>query len=381
MQEISSKQPKDKGSAIGTLLRVLFFLLAFIAIMFTILANMGGTSESLKKSVEDLVSTTLGGRPASVDRLVRISFFPLVGVDIEGLEVKESKENDTKVITADKLKMYMNFWSIATKSSTFSSLLVEKLNIQSGIIGRRSLEIEKMFVDHDKETKTAAIKANGKLGEHPWEAKIQVDVYGQAGGYSYSLGPNRNFSMEIEELNIGGILVERFSDYIKLSNITAGLPEKIIIGDLTLFLLENNLIKIKGKLSFGNNKSEIKPNIVIDMAKKPPVISGEIESDNLFYSDIIEGKNLQKFTARFYEIFDLAPIGWNNTAGPALPCAYDLDLKFNIAKLVLQDNSEKKNATFSIKQKDGVLNFIPTNIDIAESKSQCGQLDIFTARE
>ena len=69
------------------LLKIGVFLAIMLAIFVTVLANMGGSTVTLKEAAQKFIGESFGGRPAVIQKLVRLSFFPLVGIDAEKIQV------------------------------------------------------------------------------------------------------------------------------------------------------------------------------------------------------------------------------------------------------------------------------------------------------
>ena len=401
-QEAAEKkaQKKKDSSWVSALLKLSFFIITFLAVIFTVMANMGGNSETLKSSLQNFITGSVGGRPTNIENLVNISFFPVLGVDFEGLEVKATPESRENVIVADKIRAYMTFWGVVMKQSTFSALLVENMRVQRGILGYKRFSIEKMFVDHDKGTKNASIIGYGEMENYDWRLKLDVDVYGSVGSFRYHIGKKRPMEIEIGDLRFKGILSEKISDYVKLEQLELGMPETVMKGELSLSLLEGGILKVRGRLLSGEPLSIYKPDILIDFSKKPVKISGTLESEKLYVSNWQDEKSPAALFNYMHNMFDANNVADDGIKTPVstdpapekeeaiedisekvYACDFDFDVTVKAKSFVDQEGQEHKDVVLKIKQDDKILNFRAENIGIEPFEKPCKDVAIYNLRK
>lgn len=393
---------KERGFLTG-FLKFLFFAIAFIAVMLTVLFNMGGSTETLHKSMEQFISDSTGGRPTKIEKVNRISFFPMVGADFEKLEVRETPSSKERVIYADKIRIFVTFWGFVTRSMTLKSLFVENMFIKEGILGRKSFAVEKMFIDHDKGTRNALVKANGMLGGRPWTLKLGMEVGGSVGGYTYQFGDNRPLEVEIEDIYFKADLEKQVNDYISIKNLTIGMPDPMVTGDLSLSLLEGLQVKVAGRLMSGEQNDIYKPDVIINYSKKPIKITGKISSVELRTKDFDKDTTLVSLINEGLEIFqeNLKGDAEDQTPPPAETeknedkknkpqeqeeqkksaslCLYDFEVTYTIDKLHGKDGKILENVEFLAVNKDGKLEITPKRGETQPYAGPCENLTILKA--
>jgi len=403
MTESDPKLPGKERGFLTFFLKFLFFVIALVAVMLTVLFNMGGSTETLHKSMEKFISDSTGGRPTKIEKVNRISFFPIVGADFDKLEVKETPASKERVIYADKIRLFVTFWGFISRSMTLKSLLVENLFIKEGVLGRKSFAVEKMFIDHDKGTRDAFIKANGMLGGRPWSLKLGMEVAGSIGGYTYQFGDNRPLALEIEDVSFEADLEKQVNDYISIKNIIMGSPEPMVSGDLSLSLLEGLQVKVAGRLVSGEKNDIYKPDLIINYSKKPIKISGKVSSVEWHASDFEKDKTLVSLINKGLEIFqenlkdeekaeakpyseteknqgnkEKFPESAEKNSTTSL-CMYDFEVLYTIDKLYDKDDKVTENIEFMAVNKDGTLEIAPKKGEIQPYAGACENLPILRA--
>ncbi|MCB1784257.1 MAG: hypothetical protein KDI13_09700 [Alphaproteobacteria bacterium] len=278
---------------IAAILRFIFFVAVFFSVIFTVMANMGGNSDTLKESIEGFVSKSFGGNPAKVQRLNRMSFFPSIGIDIEGLQVTNKDDKGEILFSAGKIRIFMSFWDVMNRTPQMSAFAIEDLRAKRGILGDRRISVGKAYIDHNRENNTAVLRADGMWGTDPWTASIGLQVTGKPAAYSYLAGPEKPVTLNIGGMNVSGTITDKVKDYLRLEDFTVSLEEQkepAITGLLSFSMLDLNMMKLRGDLVAGAHKTHTEPEIVIDYDKNPTAISGTLKSENLNAEDI-QGPN------------------------------------------------------------------------------------------
>ena len=132
----NDKKKKEKsGNGFARFCKFLFFVIAFFLVILTILANMGGSNDMLRESVESFVSDTFGKRPASIGVLHKMTFFPSVGVHARNVKVLSKPEEDGgyPVVSIGNVEVFMGFWSVATSQPKFKEMVIEDVSVIKGM--------------------------------------------------------------------------------------------------------------------------------------------------------------------------------------------------------------------------------------------------------
>lgn len=272
---------KKKVNWISRLIKIGFILLAFFLVIITVLANMGGNSDMLKHSVAQFVSEMFKGRPVEVDTLNHMGFFPTVGVDVEGINVLSKPENGVPILRIEKLKAFMSFWNVATRHPHFSGLYAENIAAIKGFITPNEFTLEKLFIDHDIEAKTAQLRGNGTIGAHPWHVTASLDIFGSKGNYSFMLARSFPLRFDLADVTFEGTFINHEDNYFKVENFTLNQGNHSIIGNATLSALDKKLMKAKLDLTFLQKSNRLNADILIHDKK----ITGAATSDKIEMKD------------------------------------------------------------------------------------------------
>ena len=82
--------PKKKRNWFYLLLKITFGFSAVLLIVLTVMANVGGNSETLRQSIEQFITENTSYN-ASVGQLNAMKFFPDIILDFEKTELKEKR--------------------------------------------------------------------------------------------------------------------------------------------------------------------------------------------------------------------------------------------------------------------------------------------------
>ncbi len=389
MTESDPKLPGKERRYLTVFLKFLFFVIALVAVMLTVLFNMGGSSEVLKSSLEKFLSDSLGGRPTTIAKLHRISFFPVVGVDFNDLKVRETQATEELSLSVKNFKAFVTFWGMIVKKTEITALYMEDLNLRGGFVGKRDFSVEKLFIDHDKGTKKAEIRAKGLLDNLPWNFSLGMDVSGSIGGYKYSFGKNRPVVFNLDKLNLAADISEQINDYIKIESLSMGDEESRVTGNLSLSLLEGQQVKINGRLASGDQKNIMKPDLILDYSVKPIKFSGELLFPQTDQDSLKGEKGPLALLDKLHEIavFQPAPPQTEKddkkTSEEEKPrkkvylCGYDFDLKISSEGPPDAQSPQQEAAEFMAKNSGNLLKITPIKGKVVAYEGPCDSHPFF----
>lgn len=349
--ENDEKSNSAKGKWLGRLAKLIFFVTAIFLILVTILANMGGNSESLRGQVEGFASELFYGQPAKLKTLRRLSFFPTSGIDLEGLEIYATESSLVPIFSVDKLKYFMSFWSIATQTPYFKDLNVENVKAVKGLFGPQEIIIEKIYVDHDNINNRAHLRGNGKLGIHKWAFSNELGVQPSGKTYKYRLLEKSPFTLTLADVDVKGHFEnDRGAAYIlKDLSITSNSGE--MHGDIVLSAPSENLMSIRAALILGKQalptQSEEAPksvqpdlttNITVNFANNPIKYAGSIEVASVDSDNVLGEKSPLAIVKRVRDVLGYSAFEQNGKQIGSFLGPYDMDLK-----IVLKDSNMLKN--------------------------------------
>lgn len=371
---------RKKVNWFGRLLKITFIFAAFLLVIVTVLANMGGNSEMLKEAVAQFVSQSFAGRPVEVDKLNNMSFFPSVGVNVEGVHVISRPENGTKLLSIGKAQAYMGFWQVATQRPRFKTFYFENIHAIRGAIFPEEFLIHKVYIDHDKVKNTAVLRGEGKIGVHAWQFSAQLDVFGSGGKFSYMLSRNFLLNIQVSDITFDATLINHEDNYFKIEEFKLAQGAQSIGGNIVLSTLSRDLMKITADINMNVQSSQISADLIADLAELVNKYSGKVSSDKIVLTDILgEGsaftilsrlRDIAGYTRLQQEQNPMAVLGQNNL---------DLELSLNTIKL---PNNETVSLNAPLKLDQGHLKFahllaIPVEKEIVTiTQNQTNQQDI-----
>lgn len=343
---------KKKTNWIMRILKLSFVLAALFLIGITILANMGGSSDSLKESVERFSSELSGGRKATVEKLVDMSFFPKVGIAIENLHILSNAEGGFPIVKVGKLQVYMPFWHVAVRDPRFSRFYIEDVELIKGILGAQEFVIDTAYVDHDRETGAAKLIANGNIGPHEWKVSAGLQVDGGNGQYTYRLQKGFPLNIQLADINIQATVVNHEADYFKINDLKVFMGDIAFGGDIVLSALDKNTLKVKGQIAARPDEKEANLSLdwIIDRTQKNKSLKGTVIGQNVKFNDYMGDDSVLTVIRRIREVMGYDLIQQNTDfrlLGPS-----DLDLSFDL-KNVSFDDGNIRSLGFSLVQESG----------------------------
>lgn len=318
---------KKERRWLSRLAKLVFFLVAFFLITLVVLANMGGTSDLLRESAEKFVSEVFGGRPARIERLVNISFFPKVGIDAHDIKVLSSEETPYPVIRIGKFQSYMGFWTIATSKPRFSHVYLEKFHAMKGILNPQDVKIDKVFIDYDAVKNQAFLRGSGALGVHRWTASLGLDVLGSGKSRKYSFMTRAPLVFDIADIHFETVLHDHPDGYFKLEDVTLSSEKHHITADFALSTLGEKLLKVQGTLMTSEGQTEINTDLVFDLSQEHVKVSGGLSAPSLLFHDISASEKSQ-FLGLYKRIRHI--LGYDMVVPGVAFEGYDFDLDVNV---------------------------------------------------
>ncbi|MGH1377433.1 MAG: hypothetical protein ACRBB3_01300 [Alphaproteobacteria bacterium] len=360
MTEESHLLDKKEKNWLSRILKLTFFICAFILVGITVLSNMGGSNDSLKESVERFASNVFGGRKTSVSKLVYMGFFPRIGFDAEGINVMSTPEDGHIIAHIGKIQAFMPFWNVVTQTPEITSFYLEDFTTVKGALASKELHIEKMFIDHDLGTQTAKLRGNGKIGVHHWSFAADMEIFGKKGNYTFSFEKSFPLVFDIADIHFEGKIVKHDSSYYKLEDFKLSSGDNALEGNIIFSLIGEELLKVKGDVAVSGGKSIVSPDVIFDYSNSPAKISGKVMSDHIVYSDLNDEGSAFHILKRLYDIvgYGDVPKGKASFLGN-----YNLDVILEFKSIRFPDIL-LNNLTFPILQSNAGIKFGPIHGDL-----------------
>lgn len=342
--EPKQKKAKTPYEWFMLFLRITFFISAFILVVITVLANMGGSSETWKEGVRSFISEISGGRTVKLDKLNNLTFFPTVSVDVQGAKIYADEDAEIPLISVGNFRLAMPFWNVATRSPLITDFYIQDVSTIKGVFMPAEFEIDKLFIDHDQESEKAVLRVNGKIGLQAWSIQAGLDVQKTLSGKNtYIISPKSPFRFNFADIHIKGVYDHASSRRMKIENIELTSGQQLMSGDITLSSLGDKLIKFTAEFNIGNNRSVIATDLVIDISRKQGAlfhISGDINSKKLDIEDISGNKSIWNVISRLRELMGYSIELGDGKENPGLPFSrHDLDLHVFLENVTAPGNS------------------------------------------
>ena len=357
--EPKNKKHKSPFQLLIGLMKVCFFLCAFILVILTVLANMGGSNETLHEGVRGFMSELVGKRPVSLGKLNYMGFFPTVRLDAEDIGVYAKAEDDVALMHLGKIRLSMPFLDVATKTPRITEFYVEDLNAIKGVLMPHEFSLEKMFIDYDQEGAEATLRANGKIGLQTWSFEADLEVHTGINRTSYILAPQARFAFDLADFHIKGVYDHASSSHFKIKDFEIHSGDKVINGDISISALSDNMMKLKGMLSLQNGQSILEPDFIIDLSHKdgvPTKISGEIKAEKLALADVLGPQSVFSILTRLRKLMGYDGIVHRIDGPSAFLGTHDLDLHVFLRN-VNAGNAVYDALSFDLLQKSGKVHF------------------------
>ncbi len=282
----NDKKKKEKsGNGFARFCKFLFFVIAFFLVILTILANMGGSNDMLRESVESFVSDSFGKRPVTVGVLHKMTFFPSVGVHARNVKVlsKPEEEGGYPVVKIGNIEVFMDFWSVASSQPKFKKLVIEDVNAIKGMFIPEEFVIDHIYVDHAPGEDRAELIGSGKTGVHDWSLNVEIDTVNSFSGKRFILGETLPFTLNIADVNFKGDFSKGGNEYFKFDDVVISNGDRLITVNLSAYTVSDGLLKVRGLVKDNHVGTEYHLDLLMDRSKRPYDVTGDITIENAVF--------------------------------------------------------------------------------------------------
>jgi hypothetical protein len=277
----------EKGSALLFWSKVLFFVIVFLVVVFSVLSSLGGNSDVLKSAIEQYLSGALRGQ-GKVEKLHQMTFFPYMSVDAEGLSVVDPKNESRTVFNAERIQIAMGFWDMTFSSGKIKTFNLQKLRALPGVITQPGLMVNSAAIIDEGDQ--AYFRADGKIGISPFKISVTMETLGFSGNKKYRFGDTRDFKISLGSIEMSGTLESDNPENYVIKNFDIRRENLKITGNAELFAGSGGRMKLKGDFVLPAG-TQAKPDILFEfLDKKPLKISGAVEISNYIDQDLADLK-------------------------------------------------------------------------------------------
>src|SRR5262249_31243184 len=146
--KVRAMQGKKEKRWISLGLKTIFFAVAFFLIIFTVMANMGGSSDTLRESIEQFISESTGYK-ARVGHLSAMTFFPDISFNFENMELYGESSAEPAVYTGS-VKVALDFWDVMMNTGKIKTFNIRKFRALPGVIFESAFALDELAIT-DKE--------------------------------------------------------------------------------------------------------------------------------------------------------------------------------------------------------------------------------------
>jgi hypothetical protein len=281
-QEPITGEPK-KGGCLSLIIKFFIFLVLLGAVLIMVLSALGGKSDALKGSIEQFLGQRFGGI-ATIDTLHQMTFYPYIGADFEGIRISRGDGDTQMVMRADRMSAAIGFWDIALGTGKIKALRVDNLLAVPGTLMNRGVTINRFALIDEGDR--AFLRGDGKIASDAFRFEAEMQKSGQGKRRKYYFGDERPFSMQWGALQVSGIIRNMTSDKLEIHEFLLhdGAAAKLS-GQLDVFHGGGYRVKLQGELNFAGG-SVLYPDILFDMDRQDPQVSGALDFTPLNSSDL-----------------------------------------------------------------------------------------------
>lgn len=259
------------------LVKALLFAGITVFVLLTVLSFLGGNGESYKNVIEQILTEQFR-RPATIETLNEMRFYPNFTVDVDGLKIARGEGVTQSVLEAGKIQIAMNFWDVAFSTGRIKTFNIENLKADEGILLAKPLTIERMAILHP-DGGPPSLQGNGTLGGERWNIIIEGKAHGRARNLSYDFShDNRRITAALGDFRITGQAETEKTERggLRLNDAAIAYPEEFLTGSL-LFDVENNIARITGDLQTVSAAApvNIQPGFSVNFQTRRPTIEGK----------------------------------------------------------------------------------------------------------
>jgi hypothetical protein len=265
---------EPKKSWFSFFLKMIFFISAFLLIIFTVLANMSGSGDTMKQAVEGFFSDATGYR-ASIAKFNRLVFFPDIIIDFEQMDFFDGDETTSPVATIGKLHLAMSFWDVMFSTGKIRRMNLEDVTANQGVLIPSAVNIKTARV-FDEGDNAALLEIKGSIEDQPLEIRSDMKAFGVAPWKTYRFGPERNVFLKLGDLQASAIIKSQAYEGFRLEEIKIEMPESVAEGFIGVRDRGYQNFAVTGEITLKENGSVFQPDLMLNLEESLPLVSGKI---------------------------------------------------------------------------------------------------------
>lgn len=281
----TQEEQKKKKHWLWRLVKFVLFVVVFLIVIFTVIANMGGSGPVLKGAIEDFLSDATGYK-AEIETLNRMTFFPNISVDVENVALRDI-ETAGRAVSVDKARISFGFFDVAFSTGKIRLLDVRGVSAAPGIFMEQPVSVEYFSILKDDRNESAKpfLGAKGVIGQSAFDVRIGAQESGSVYNPKYALAKDEPFQASLGPLSATATLKRPGSgDFLfkDFELVRGGRP--FTNGDLHI-KRRGGTVKLQGQLKLLPSGTRLEPDLTIEPGEAGR-ISGTLESPVFYLEDI-----------------------------------------------------------------------------------------------
>jgi hypothetical protein len=297
-EDVKHEIVKAKGSWLYFLSKVLFCIIAFLLVIFTVLGNMGGNSDFHRETIEQFASETTGFR-AKITNLINLTYFPTISMDFEDMDLFNDPVIDTTVVHIDKAQVALSFWDVASRSGKIKVLNVRGIHVSPGVFLDKKITMEH-FAINDTDKTHGGLDGQAYVGNTALVFSMEMAASGDGAGRKYWFPPRRGLRVDLGDIKISAVLQNAINPYLSFQDLKISREGKgILTGRLDISKRRAREVTITGELKSQQNGTLFKPDLIFD--RSTGKLTGTIASENFNPADFAAGSAMDALIKRFVQ--------------------------------------------------------------------------------
>lgn len=192
---IAEERARRRKNPWWRLFKVMMVLSLFVLIFLWVLASIGGSSDTLKKGVEEYLGS-VSGYDTTVENFDHLKFFPNLSLKAANIVFRDGSNVTGGVKLLD---FSVPFWSVILKRPRFNHLNVEDLVVLKAATKDQDFAVEKIVLDEKEKKPVLAV--SGRYGDAPFDATffLQKDKKDR-----FYLDDKSPYVVQTNSLNVNG---------------------------------------------------------------------------------------------------------------------------------------------------------------------------------
>lgn len=270
------------------ILKLIFILTGFVLVIFTVMANMGGSSETLKGSIENFAGEATGYL-AQIEKLNNMTFFPNIIFDFEGMQLYD-EANMLPVAYVGKFQIALSFWDVMFSNGKIKNLNVEEVRALPGVLLNKRVSAQRISIEETVDG--PRFRGEGFVGDEAFRFSLSMQSEGEGRNRKFMFGDKRDFYLSLAGIILNFKIVPGKSAGVIFQDIEISLDDKKIAAGHLNVVRNAERFGITGKIHMsGGHQTDLQPEVEMFVENGIEAVNGKIFSQQFHIDDFISGSD------------------------------------------------------------------------------------------